>query len=321
MSTYRLSGILKAQREVFRHYYDPPSTASRNRLLSYWKKELQTIERILREARVLEQDLNANSRCALFNLNGLVALHFQEAHPYVNMYRRIERIIPHHFPSRKPVLVLQLSPSQHLRHRLRIQNGKIYLQLSVQVLELSDDYPPAITEYLILRAQKRPVPPELKAQIARLEKSFSPPPGATVPERVSPIQLQPRGRFFNLEEIFRQLNRDYFQNTLALPHLGWTQRFSRRRLGFYDSQRNLLNISRILDHPAIPRFVVEGILFHEMLHMVYPIRIQNGRRVVHGKEFKEAEKHFSKHRELQHWLKNELPRLLGQTYKRKRSIP
>ncbi len=318
MASYRLTGIVRAQREVFRFYYDHPQAASRNRLMRHWEHQLKEIAAFFQRKQIPENALNLNSRCALFNLRGLVSLHYQGSHPYVQHYRSVDRIIQEQFSGRKPLLVLQFSPSRRLRHRIRLHNGQLHLHPSIQALELPADYLPAIAEYLILRLKKKSLPLELKQKISRFEKPYSQALSEEPPWRVSPIQLQPQGRCYNLESLFHELNREYFQETLSLPHLGWTQRYSRRRLGFYDAQRRLLNISRILDHPSVPRFVLEGILYHEMLHMVYPTQIQNGRRIMHGPEFKKAEKKFRYYKELKNWLKNEFPLLPDQVRKRKR---
>jgi SprT-like family len=102
----------------------------------------------------------------------------------------------------------------------------------------------------------------------------------------------PRGRCFDLEQIFEELNFRYFFGLMARPRIGWSPQASRTMLGHYDPSHNAIVLSRILDSPEVPKLAVEYVLFHEMLHLRYPAEHIGGRRSVHTKAFKEAEKQF-----------------------------
>ena len=47
-----------------------------------------------------------------------------------------------------------------------------------------------------------------------------------------------------------------------------------------------------MDRKSVPRLAVEYVLFHEMLHLRFPVEHRGARRCVHTREFKEAEKEF-----------------------------
>ncbi len=113
----------------------------------------------------------------------------------------------------------------------------------------------------------------------------------------------PQGRYYDLEEVFRELNRRFFQNEVAPPRLGWSRKQSRAILGHYDAGHGTITISRWLDSPKIPRYVVEYLVFHEMLHMRYPVERKRDRRVVHSREFREAEKKFPDYEQARRRLK------------------
>jgi len=51
-------------------------------------------------------------------------------------------------------------------------------------------------------------------------------------------------------------------------------------------------VSRVFDHPAVPRYVVEYIVYHEMLHLKHPVKLRGSRRCVHSREFLQDEKRF-----------------------------
>lgn len=100
-----------------------------------------------------------------------------------------------------------------------------------------------------------------------------------------------QGHIYDLERIFADLNARFFDGQLRRPQLTWSRRPSRRRLGHYDPAHNAIVISRAFDHPAVPGYVIEYIVYHEMLHLKHPIASKNGRRCVHSPEF-QAEEHL-----------------------------
>jgi len=102
----------------------------------------------------------------------------------------------------------------------------------------------------------------------------------------------PRGACYDLEEIFEQLNRSHFHGLMARPLLGWSRTVSRTMLGHYDPSHNAIILSRLLDSPTVPHLAVEYVVFHEMLHLRFPVEHRGARRCVHTREFKEAERLF-----------------------------
>jgi hypothetical protein len=102
----------------------------------------------------------------------------------------------------------------------------------------------------------------------------------------------PQGELHNLEEIFERLNRQFFNGLLGRPLLGWSRRASRAMLGHFDPSHNAIVISRIFDRPLAPPAALDYVMFHEMLHLRYPVDHTGSRRRVHTREFREAEKAF-----------------------------
>lgn len=113
----------------------------------------------------------------------------------------------------------------------------------------------------------------------------------------------PRGDSYDLEAIFDELNQAHFHGLMAQPLLGWSRRPSRVMLGHYDPSHNAIIVSRLLDRSSVPRLAVEYILFHEMLHLRFPVEHRGARRCVHTREFKTAEKLFPRLKEAQQLLK------------------
>jgi hypothetical protein len=113
----------------------------------------------------------------------------------------------------------------------------------------------------------------------------------------------PQGARFNLETLFEELNFQYFHGLMARPLLGWSRRPSRTTLGHYDSSHNAIIISKLLDSPQAPPLALEYVLFHEMLHLRYPMQTHGARRSVHTRELQEAERDFARLKEAKELLK------------------
>jgi hypothetical protein len=113
----------------------------------------------------------------------------------------------------------------------------------------------------------------------------------------------PKGEFFDLEPIFERLNARFFDGLLGRPQLGWSRGASRSMLGHFDPSHNAIIISRIFDKKDAPALALEYVMYHEMLHLRYPVDHTGARRRVHTKEFRETEKKFPQLKEAKELLK------------------
>jgi len=113
-----------------------------------------------------------------------------------------------------------------------------------------------------------------------------------------------RGRHVDLEQLFDDLNQEYFAGSLARPRLSWSRKKSRHVLGRYDATHNIIFISLVFDVPDVPQYVVAYILFHEMLHLKHRSRVDDSRLMVHTAEFKAEEKRFREYQKAKLWLSN-----------------
>jgi predicted metal-dependent hydrolase len=113
----------------------------------------------------------------------------------------------------------------------------------------------------------------------------------------------PRGEHYDLEEVFEKLNRKYFNGLMGRPQLGWSRTASRGMLGHFDPSHNAIIISRIFDRPQVPELALEYVMFHEMLHLRYPVNHAGARRRVHTEEFRKAERAFAGIKEAKEMIK------------------
>ena len=91
---------------------------------------------------------------------------------------------------------------------------------------------------------------------------------------------------------------------LARPKLTWSQNQARNSLGHYDPAHNTIVVSRVFDHPRVPPYAVEYIVYHEMLHLKFPVKLRGSRRCVHSREFQAEEKLFPHLDQAKLFLKN-----------------
>jgi hypothetical protein len=109
--------------------------------------------------------------------------------------------------------------------------------------------------------------------------------------------------------MFARLNREYFREALEKPTLTWSARRTYRILGHHDSTHNTIVLSRSLDDRSVPRFVVEYVLFHEMLHIAHPAKHVNGRRYHHTPAFRRDERKFAYYEEAESWIERNVRKL------------
>jgi hypothetical protein len=123
------------------------------------------------------------------------------------------------------------------------------------------------------------------------------------------------GEHHDLREIYDDLNARYFDNKIDAA-ITWGQRTGRPRrrnsikMGSYSVEDRLIRIHRSLDRSFVPRFFVAWIVFHEMLHQVHDIRVKNGRREFHSKEFLADEAMYEHYDEAKLWERRHLDALL-----------
>jgi predicted metal-dependent hydrolase len=145
------------------------------------------------------------------------------------------------------------------------------------------------------------------------------------PAGVQPVSLDPVGVCFDLRHIVDDLNERFFGARLAVdvtwgraPRSGCHRRSrsSTIQLGSYAYEDRLVRIHRVLDDPRVPRFVVEAVVYHELLHADMPPVQVNGRQYFHTPEFRRRERLFRSLERADLWIQENLGRLL----RRRRSL-
>ncbi len=112
----------------------------------------------------------------------------------------------------------------------------------------------------------------------------------------------PQGKYYNLDTLFQNINREYFGGKMVKPRLTWNRAFTKRKFGHYERWRDRVVLSISLDSDRVPQYVVEFVLYHELLHKQHEGKWVNGRLKVHTPEFRQDEQKFQKYKEADQWL-------------------
>ena len=128
-------------------------------------------------------------------------------------------------------------------------------------------------------------------------------------------RLLARGRVHDLQEIFDRVNAEHFDGAIQ-ARIGWGPvRSGRRRrtvkTGVYVQDARIIRIHPTLDRVEVPEFYVAAVVHHEMLHQAVPAREVNGRRVVHGADFRRRERAYPDHARARAWEERHLALLLS----------
>lgn len=122
------------------------------------------------------------------------------------------------------------------------------------------------------------------------------------------VNAKPSGKHYDLTGIYESVNMEYFKN-MVTASITWgtkSPRYAvrRRTLGSFSSHSNTIRINPALDNTRVPRYFIEFIVYHEMLHAKMGVeKTSNGRRSVHPRKFKERERQFKEYERAMAWEK------------------
>ena len=242
---------------------------------------------------------------ALLPLEGLQSSLFFETPEEI--YARVFRELKPRTPL--PALRVEFCRFANADSFIRLESGRLHVRIS----DLLAGAPAPVTEalaYILLGKLYRKTVPRAYAHRYRLYLN------RRDVRRQAQLVRQIRGRKFvsgpqgahrNLEAVFEKLNHQFFDGLMGQPQLGWSRGASRSMLGHFDPSHNAIIISRIFDRLTTPELTLDYVMFHEMLHLRYPVEHKGVRRRVHTREFREAEKKFPRLQEAKELLKRLAP--------------
>lgn len=193
-----------------------------------------------------------------------------------------------------PPIAVRFRRFTALNTTIRLRQGRLLVSLSDLLEGAPETVLRAIAHILLAKLYKKPIDAAYSLRYKRFASS------AAVTRQIELIRMArgskryfgPDGRYYHLEEVFDSLNSRFFNGLLGRPELTWSEHHAKRSLGHYDAAHNTIVVSRVFDRPSSPRYALEYLLYHEMLHLKFPVRMRGLRRCVHPAEFKAEEARF-----------------------------
>ena len=193
-----------------------------------------------------------------------------------------------------PPILVRFRRFTSLNTTIRLREGKINVSLSDLLEGAPETVIHAIAHILLAKLYKKPIDAAHNLRYKRFASSAAVTRQSELIRhaRGSKRYFGPEGRYYNLEEVFESLNMRFFAGLLGRPELTWSEHMAKRSLGHYDAAHNTIVVSRVFDRPSSPRYAIEYLLYHEMLHLKQPVKMRGLRRCVHSREFKAEEARF-----------------------------
>jgi predicted metal-dependent hydrolase len=204
-----------------------------------------------------------------------------------------------------PDLKVEFFAFANINNTIRMREGKLLVRVSDLLEAAPDAVLRAIAHILLAKMYRKPIE---RDQASRYRRYVS---RREIREKAHLLrQIRGRkhidtahGQVYNLEAIFDDLNSRYFHGLLARPQMTWSRDHARSSLGHYDPAHNAIVVSRVFDRLQVPRYAVEYLVYHEMLHLKHPVKVRGGRRCVHSAEFQAEEKLFPRYQDAHQFLK------------------
>ena len=223
-----------------------------------------------------------------------------------------EEAFRHYDPSRPaPPLNVTFYPYIGINHTIRIRGGACFVRIGEICRDMPLSGQRGLAYILVGKLFRRKIPREMNEAYNEFIKSED------IRERASDhkrtrgrkVVTTSKGEIYDLDLIFASLNERYFGGWIRKPTLTWSAQKTYRILGHHDATHDHITISKSLDSRKVPQFIVEYVVFHEMLHIAHPAKNINGRRYNHTPEFKNDERRFAHYAEAERWIEDNVGKL------------
>ena len=204
-----------------------------------------------------------------------------------------------------PEMHIEFFPFAGLTHTARLRESRLLIRVSDLLADAPEEVLRSLALILLAKIYRRRIDEshhalyrafilgsemQQRARTARTARGRGPRPAIA------------KGRWQNLDRNFDRVNTEYFAGNLERPRLAWSATRSRRILGRYDATHHTVYISLFFDSPLVPDFVLDYILYHELLHIRHPSRARDCRFINHTPEFRADERKFKSYKNATEWI-------------------
>ena len=195
-----------------------------------------------------------------------------------------------------PPMHVRFYPFVSINNTIRLRQGELYIRLSDLIEGAPEAVLYSIAHILLAKLYRKPVDRTHSARYRRYVAGHEVAAKARLVRQTRGRKhiRSARGHYYHWRKSSTTSIIDFFTDLWVVRSLPGAGDHARRSLGHYDPAHNTIVISRVFDHPRVPRYAIEYIMFHEMLHLKHPVRLRGSRRCVHSREFlEEKEKQFA----------------------------
>lgn len=210
-----------------------------------------------------------------------------------------------------PLIEVSFYPYVGLNQTIRVREGRVFVRIADMCRDMPAEPHRALAYILVAKLLRKRVPAEADRVYSEYTSTNEMLDRSHERKRTHgrKVVTTPKGEIYDLEEVFDNLNFWYFGGRLSKPVLTWSARKTYRILAHHDSTHETIVVSRSLDSHDVPRFVIEYIVFHEMLHIYHPTVHHNGRRYNHTPAFRRDEQRFPHFQAAEDWIERSVRRL------------
>lgn len=290
MAKFRITNIIKQQSLINQMIFQQAKTDQLifSRLQTVLKLQVMEIDEICRKNQLIPADLPAPSRAVYAWMQFLIDENNLYRHcKVVRRALELAEIIAFSQSSKSSSLLIELVNFSAV-YKAKITPQLTHIQLSEGFINAEDNEIQSVMESILIKKT-----PETKSLIRRFAST----------EAYSEVILEldliaqvfsenAQGCYYDLEELFTTVSQEYLDSSFVKPRLCWNPILTKRKLGHYERARDRVVLSPTLDRKEVPKFVVEFVLYHELLHKYHGIEWLNDKRMVHTPAFRRSEKKF-----------------------------
>lgn len=195
-------------------------------------------------------------------------------------------------------------PYRELKHTWRSRDGLVMFRVSDYLRGTPEEVIESLAWYLICRARGVDCPEGMSEKYLShigSHKFWSDRRDLYV-GRAKNLAFRAKGSERDLGTVFDYVNACYFGGKLDTPELAWASESPSRRVGFFHAPLRILAVNRALDSARVPRYVLEFVVYHELLHGLLDVEDGVSGRIRHTAEFRKKERAFARYDEAHVWL-------------------
>ncbi len=195
----------------------------------------------------------------------------------------------------------EYSPFKEFKVKWQRSAGWAEFKVSDYLMDAGEDVIQGLAHALFLRivkGRKDPYPEPMKDWMTSAEFVAQKQP--VYIRRSRNLTRSPAGKHRNLMDSVERLIEQGMVEKEEGMFISWTRSRNLRRVGYCSVLMKVIAISSVFDDPEIPEYVLDYVVYHEMLHLHNGLDPDSPK---HGPEFRAQERLFPRWEEAEAWLR------------------